>query len=141
MTDSDIRTEDLVRQQAIDQADRYVRRHGCPRQLQSTQIAGLRQISLNEPRHVGPYALKQKQRADKRHQEELAAFWELVNDLCTSQSKNVSWSLAQLRKQQSPATQSRAEQQTWEAEWTARHVPLFFRVFCIHYLYLLSTTT
>jgi hypothetical protein len=121
MLDIDIAADVELGQRAIEAVDRYVREHavGPFREekdwpISRGQIAGLRQIAVNEPAKVGEFAEHQRTKvqakldttANEERQRELKAeiaFWELTRGLCEGKPPKFSWSLTQARDQALPA--------------------------------------
>ncbi len=121
MLDIDISADTELGQRAIDAVDNYVRDNAAgPFQkaddwpIARTQIAGLRQIAVNEPVKVGEFAEHQRTKAQakldttknverQRDLEAIIAFWVLVRGLCEGKPPKFSWSLTQMRDQVLPA--------------------------------------
>ncbi len=121
MLEIDIAADTELGQRAIEAVDRYIRDNASgPFQkaedwpISRAQIAGLRQIAVNEPAMVGEFANHQRTKVqakldtttnEKRRQELEAeiAFWELVRELCDGKPPKFSWSLTQARDQALPA--------------------------------------
>jgi hypothetical protein len=146
--------------------DLFFRQHGCP--VQRAQVSGLRQIAGNEPKLLKPFADKQKERAQKRHQETQrdsfdseARFWDLVGGLSSGTAPRFPWSLEQMIAQALPeelrepklppgAKLSAADQKERAQKKAARDLwlnrlrlslyPAFFQHFCAEYLYRLART-
>lgn len=121
MLDVDIAADTELGQRAIEAVDEYVRKHAAgPFQeekdwpIARAQIAGLRQIAVNEPAKVAEFAEHQRMKAQaklentkkeerQRALEATIAFWELVKRLCDGKPPKFSWSLTQARDQALPA--------------------------------------
>uniref|UniRef100_A0A7C2C4U7 Uncharacterized protein n=1 Tax=Thermus islandicus TaxID=540988 RepID=A0A7C2C4U7_9DEIN len=121
MLEIDIAADTELGQRAQEAVKQYLRQHGeewyrCSDDwpIARSQISGLRQIALNEPRQVAAFAEHQRQKAEAKHkttkkeerQAELEAeiaFWELIKQLCDGKPPKVPWSLTQARDKALPA--------------------------------------
>ena len=121
--------------------------------VSKAQIYGLRQIARQEPGKVQEFATRQSERAQRKK----AAFWELVRDLCNSQTE---WSVRgeglehlphELREENIPQKRkgmTHAErrdrnalgqrQREWLNQWAGEQIPAFFERFCSCALYRLE---
>lgn len=132
--------------------------------VKASQIKGLQQIARQQPERLKDFAEKQLDKATKRAQqgsdearareEQVMAFWKLVLELVAGRAAGFGWSLeaarsaampqhlrqvpqgkAATREEQEARRMQKEERERWEQMWNAAHVPAFFRMFCIHYLY------
>lgn len=166
MTDLDLLSDTVFREQAVEQLDDLLGTSGKIL-VQKTQIYGLQQIACQEPSKVRKFAVRQRER-DERKLEQASArsrptlqakidFWILVEELYDSSSR---WSLRneglkhvpeELRDENIPErkkgmtheertrrNQIKTRQREWLARWTEDHAPAFFERFCSDALYRLE---
>jgi hypothetical protein len=119
------------------------------------------------PRFAGKQKERAERRADDlregEHKKKLvaeAAFWELVKQLCEGKGAKCLWSLLQAREKAVPESlrleklppgtalsrderdkrdRKKKELEEWERAWDLGHCTGFFRHFCAHYLYCMSS--
>ncbi len=121
MLEIDIAVDTDLSQRAIEAVQQYVRQRAeesyrSPDDwpIRRSQISGLCQITMKEPRRVGEFAERQRKKAaakletitkEERRAELEAeiAFWEQVKGLCDGRPPRFTWSLAQARDQALPA--------------------------------------
>jgi hypothetical protein len=121
MLEIDIAADTELGQRAIEAVQQYIRHNGEASYqgadewpIARSQISGLRQIALNEPRQVAAFAEHQRQKAEAKHKtttkeerrselEAEIAFWDLIKQLCDGKPPKVPWSLTQARDAALPA--------------------------------------
>ncbi|MBA2224966.1 MAG: hypothetical protein WHU94_15960 [Thermogemmata sp.] len=121
MLEIDIAADTELGQQAKVAVEQYLRQHGEESYRSSddwpiarSQISGLRQIAMNEPRQVAAFAEHQRKKAEAKLEtttkeerrselEAEIAFWDLIKGLCDGKQPRVPWSLTQARDQALPA--------------------------------------
>ncbi len=162
---ADLLSDTTYRDRAAQAIDQFLAEHGAP--VSRTQINGLRQIAIQQPLAVEPFADKQRQRAEKKLAtasdrsrpkiESEIAFWKLIADLCEG---DTGWSLrtealrhlpSELREENIPEKakglsaedrglrkQLKQRQREWVMQWNQEHIPLFLRRLCTHLLYRLE---
>jgi hypothetical protein len=161
MIDLDALADGEFRDQAIAALAAFTADWGFP--VKRSQVEGLRQISVNEPRRLLEFARHQRVRAERREEKRArgadreVAFWKLVEALQGTENQALDrWSLRNfalrnappgcqaLRKPHgsAPLEEHRAYKEARERlrDWHERRIledpPVFFRRFCAHYLYL-----
>ena len=162
-------SDTMYREMAERILDGFIDQYGeNARSMSRSQIHGLRQIAIQQPREIKSFADHQRERIEKKLEtagsgsrpklEAQRAFWKLVADLCdpgkldwSPASEAESWMPAELKESNIPAKsecnsneersrrkQLKARQKQWLEAWNADHVPAFFQRFCTHYLYHLG---